>query len=115
MNVRYNRSQNAIIFVLGGNVVGGDATRLRQGFERLIERRGRDLPVVVDCADTQTMDSSALGALVWAHSQIVKRGSGRLGLTNVSASFERLLTRADLLRLFEVYPDEDSALRGIHP
>ena len=113
MNLTFRKSRGAIIFALGGNAVGVDGLKLREGFEQLIKRRGADVHVLVDCADTKIMDSSGLGALVWAHSQIVKNASGRLGIMNVGVSFERLLTRADLLQLFEHYPDEDTAVDNL--
>ena len=113
MDLTFRKSDGAIVFALGGNVVGVDGLKLREGFEQLVKRRGAGAFVLVDCAQTKIMDSSGLGALVWAHTQLVRQGSGRIGLMGLSESFERLLSRADLLPLFEVYPDEDAARKGL--
>ncbi len=113
MDLTFRKLGDTIIFTLGGNVVGAEGLELRDGFEQLVKRRGRGASVLVDCCDTHIMDSSGLGALVWAHTQLVRQGTGRVGLMGLCESLERLFTRADLLPLFEVYPDEDAARAGL--
>ena len=113
MNLTFRKARNAFIFTLGGNVVGIEGLQLREGFQKLVDSKGTGAVVLVDCSSTHIMDSSGLGALVWAHSRIVREGSGRLGLLNIGQSFERLLTRADLLPLFELFTDEDTAVEAM--
>jgi anti-sigma B factor antagonist len=60
------------------------------------------------------IDSSGLGELVNSHS-IIKRQGGHLKLVRLTLRAHELVNLTKLHTVFEIYDDEDSALRSFRP
>jgi anti-sigma B factor antagonist len=93
---------------LTGRLTLGDAVdRLRATFDDL-SGTGANC-YVVDLADVAMLDSSGIGLLVQCLTSAKQRG-GSLKLLNPSSFATKTLKMIGLLKLFEVFDDQEAAL-----
>ena len=82
---------------------------LRRTVRELIDTGHRK--IILNLSDVDYIDSSGIGELVSAHST-VKNMEGELKLTYLTKRIHDLLQITRLYTVFDVQPDEDSALRS---
>ena len=82
---------------------------LRRTVRDLIDKGHRK--IILNLSDVDYIDSSGIGELVSAHST-VKSMEGELKLTYLTKRINDLLQITRLYTVFDVQPDEDSALRS---
>lgn len=111
MKLRFRRQGEVIIFYVAEDVQGADGHTLRIAFERAIESQERGLSpkILINLEGTTRMDSSALGALVYAHNRVNEK-KGKLCLTGVGPPLSELLTLSRIDMILSQFPDETSAL-----
>ena len=88
-----------------GSLDGGTAGRLKEDARRRIEA---DEDVVLDMSEVSFTDSEGLSALVAVYKAASAR-SRRLALARVRNNLRALLELTRLHRIFDVYPDVESA------
>src|SRR5262245_42776396 len=99
---------NIGILVPKGYLTGGDETdELEQAIKTLAD--GGNKALVVNLADTQHLNSTALGVLISAHSNYVRRG-GQMKLCSVDKKIENIFVITKLSLVFDVYHNEDQAI-----
>ena len=86
-----------------GKVIGQDAvvlkTMLEEHIQNLEAQDGTPM-LIFNMAKTETMDSAGLGVLITSSTQIRQNG-GRMALVNVNKGIKRMLSRTNLMSLFE--------------
>ena len=91
-----------------GYLTGGDETEeLQQTIKTLGESGNNRL--VINLAETQHLNSTALGVLISAHSNYVRRG-GQMKLCAVDKRIENIFVITKLSLVFDVYPTEEQAI-----
>jgi anti-anti-sigma factor len=112
MKVRFRRHGDIVIFDLSGELIGSDGHTLRTAFERALGSReiGAHPRILANLDGVIVMDSSALGALVYAHTHTTEK-QGRFCLTGVSERLSDLLSLSQLSSLLPQYPDEAAAIQ----
>ena len=91
-----------------GYLTGGDETdELERTIKQLADADNRHL--VINLGDTQHLNSTALGVLISAHSNYVKRG-GQMKLCSVDKRIENIFVITKLSLVFDVYPNEEQAI-----
>jgi anti-sigma B factor antagonist len=91
-----------------GYLTGGEETdELERGIKALSEAGNKRL--VLNLADTQHLNSTALGVLISAHSNYVRRG-GQMKLCAVDKRIENIFVITKLSLVFDVYPTEELAI-----
>ncbi len=65
--------------------------------------------LVIDCGKMTRLNSTALGVLISAHSNLIRRGS-RLAFARVNKDVERILVITKLVLVFNVYPTVELAV-----
>ncbi len=99
---------NIAILTPKGYLTGGDETEeLEQAIKALIEKGNKNL--VINLAETQHLNSTALGVLISAHSNYVRRG-GQMKLCSVDKRIENIFVITKLSLVFDVYPNEEQAI-----
>ena len=93
----------------GAITLGEDTRRLRELIQQTLEEGKRN--IVFNMADVPYMDSSGLGELIAAYTTAKNRG-GKLKLMKLSPRVQDLVTLTKVHRVFEVFPDEESAVRS---
>ncbi len=68
--------------------------------------------LVVDFANVQALSSKMLGVLVTAHNELSEQ-DGKISLSNLHRTLQKLLQVTRLSDLFKIYPDRESAIEGI--
>ena len=99
----------SIVHLQGPITLGEDTRRLRDMIRQMLDEGKQK--IVFNMADVPYMDSSGLGELIAAHTTAKHRG-GRLKLMKLSPRVQDLVTLTKVHRVFEVYPDEDSAVQS---
>src|SRR5262245_11344095 len=91
-----------------GYLTGGDETdELDKAIEQLSETGNKAL--VINLGETQHLNSTALGVLIRAHTNYVRRG-GQMKLCSVDKRIENIFVITKLSLVFDVYPNEDQAI-----
>jgi anti-sigma B factor antagonist len=67
--------------------------------------------IIVNLAEVSYIDSAGVGMMV-AESRILKQHSGLMKLANLSGRSHRVLAMLKLKTVFEVFDDEEAALRS---
>lgn len=99
----------SIVHLQGAITLGEDTRRLRELIHKTLDEGKRK--IVFNMADVPYMDSSGLGELIAAHMTAKNRG-GRLKLMKLSPRVKDLVQLTKVHRVFEVFPDEESAVRS---
>jgi anti-anti-sigma factor len=100
------RRDGAAVIVLAGELDLYNADEIRSAFAGVIDDTPRCI-VVVDMADVEFIDSTALGVLIEARSQL---GENRLRLAAPQLGTKRTLEVTGLDRQLPVYESVDAAL-----
>ena len=96
------------ILVPHGYLTGDDETdKLEQGIKTLSE--GGNKHLVINLGETQHLNSTALGVLISAHSNYVRRG-GQMKLCSVDKRIENIFVITKLSLVFDVYATEEQAI-----
>jgi anti-sigma B factor antagonist len=91
-----------------GYLTGGDETdELEQKIKSLSDGGNKNL--VINLSETQHLNSTALGVLISAHSNYVRRG-GQMKLAAVDKRIENIFVITKLSLVFDVYPTEEQAI-----
>lgn len=91
-----------------GYLTGGEETEeLEQAIKALSEAGNKHL--VINLGETQHLNSTALGVLISAHSNYVRRG-GQMKLCSVDKRIENIFVITKLSMVFDVYPSEEQAI-----
>ena len=100
-----------LILHLDGHLVFDEGDRILR--ERVTEafRTGSRF-VIIDLHDVTYVDSGGIGALVEMYMHVLRRG-GRLRLLRPSACAERVLHITHLASVFDLYDDEEAAIRSL--
>src|SRR5215831_8899714 len=99
---------SVVILSPKGYLTGGDETEeLEQTIKTLGE--GGNKSLVVNLAETQHLNSTALGVLISANTNYVRRG-GLMKLCSVDKRIENIFVITKLSLVFDVYPNEEQAI-----
>jgi anti-sigma B factor antagonist len=105
-------SGDVTIVSLTGRITLGEGTsRLRDAVRQALER-GRN-KLILNLAEVSYVDSSGLGELVHSLTS-VRRGGGQLKLSSLQALTRDLIQITRLYMVFEVFPDDESAINSFH-
>jgi anti-sigma B factor antagonist len=106
--MRQRQVGNIVILTPKGYLTGGDET---EELEKAIKAQGEsgNKHLIIDLADTQHLNSTALGVLISAHSNYVRRG-GQMKLCSVDKRIENIFVITKLSLVFDVYPGEEQAI-----
>ena len=111
MGVHLENKAAVAVLKLSGDYFGdSDADKLSRTLRELIADGNRAL--AIDLGGVHRMNSAALGILVSAHANYVKRG-GRVILVQVDKHLEDLFAITRCVRVFEIGPTLSDALRDL--
>jgi anti-sigma B factor antagonist len=96
---------------LKGQFVGGEETDdLRDTLKSISDSQKNKL--IIDLKDTTYLNSTALGVLISAHANFVKR-DGRIILCNISKSIENIFVITKLTMVFTITETLDEAINKL--
>jgi len=97
-----------IIALSGRIVLGKESQGLRERIKELLQEGKRK--ILLNLSQVSRIDSSGLGTLVSSFTSVRSQG-GELKLTNLSEKLDEALQLTRLYTVFEVYDDEEEAIR----
>jgi anti-sigma B factor antagonist len=99
---------NIVVLTPKGYLTGGDETdELESTIKGLGESGNKHL--LINLAETQHLNSTALGVLISANSSYLRRG-GQMKLCSVDKRIENIFVITKLSMVFDVYPNEEQAI-----
>jgi anti-sigma B factor antagonist len=99
-----------VVLMPHGYLTGGEETdELEGAIKRLGETGNKHL--IINLSETQHLNSTALGVLISAHSNYVRRG-GQMKLCSVDKRIENIFVITKLSLVFDVYGTEEQAIAG---
>jgi anti-sigma B factor antagonist len=98
-----------IVDLRGSLMLGESSTVLRMAIRELMDKQCRK--VVLNFREVTEIDSAGVGELVAAFST-VKSKDGQLKLLNPPKKVRDMLKLTQLVKLMDVYVDEESAIRS---
>jgi anti-sigma B factor antagonist len=113
MRVGSRRKDSIMILDIQGRVVGDASLDLRRSINGWLAEISEDAKpkVVLNLDKVSMMDSSGLGVLVSSYTSVQKRG-GRLVLAGLGKGLQNLIAITKLTRVFDMYEDEDEAIKS---
>ncbi|MGE0641444.1 MAG: STAS domain-containing protein [Thermoanaerobaculia bacterium] len=110
MKIEKRTRDSVTILDLGGKItIGKGDVALREAVQKTLT----DGPthMLINLNDVTTIDSSGVGELVSAFTTVTNRG-GKLKLVNLPAKVNDILQITQLITVFEVFENEDEAIRS---
>jgi anti-sigma B factor antagonist len=102
--------EGVLVLNLTGRISLGDGTRIfRQLIQDALQMGKKN--IILNLREIVYIDSSGLGEMVTAHVTVSRQG-GHLKLVQLSQRAHALVNLTRLHTLFEIYDDEESALRS---
>lgn len=98
-----------IISLQGKITIGAGDTQLREIITNAVN--GGTNKILLDMSGVTTIDSSGIGELVGSYTTVTNRG-GKLKLLHLPAKLNELLHVTQLITVFEVYENEQEALKS---
>ena len=98
-----------IVKLEGKITIGSGDSQLREVISNAISN-GKN-KILLDMSGVTTIDSSGIGELVGSYTTVTNRG-GKLKLLHLPAKLNELLHVTQLITVFEVYEDEQEALKS---
>jgi anti-sigma B factor antagonist len=109
--IDWDIGQVTVINFSGRITLGEGTARLRDAVREALERQRKF--IVLNFAEVFYVDSSGLGTLMQVRGEVIKAG-GALKLMKLTEITRDLIQVTRLHTLFEVFPDEDSAVASFH-
>jgi len=108
MHVKRRSVESIEVLTPKGYLVGGEET---DELEKLIRDLAADgnLHLLIDLGETQHINSTALGVLITAHTNYLRRG-GQMKLCRVDNRIKNIFVITKLSLVFDVYDDAEKAL-----
>ncbi len=98
-----------IISLQGKITIGAGDTQLREVIANAVS--AGKTKILLDLSGVTTIDSSGIGELVGSYTTVTNRG-GKLKLLHLPAKLNELLHVTQLITVFEVYENEQEAVRS---
>jgi anti-sigma B factor antagonist len=109
--ITVGQEDGVTVVKLRGEFIGGDETDALRS--KLTELAGNDTQhLVVDLAQTEFLNSTALGVLISAHANFTKR-NGKVALTNLAKKIENIFVITKLTLVFDIYSSIGEATKKI--
>jgi anti-sigma B factor antagonist len=102
--------EGVLVLNLTGRIILGEGTRsLRELIHDALAMGKKD--IVLNLGEVVHIDSSGLGEMVTLHTAVARAG-GQLKLLKLTARAQDLMHISRLHTIFEIFQDEDSAVRS---
>jgi anti-sigma B factor antagonist len=106
-------SENATIVTLADEkILEEEDIRALSGSMMSLIEQSQPLNLVVDFCNVQFLSSAVLGLLIRVSKKIYE-SNGWLGLCNINSKIHEIFKITRLTKIFDIYPDLDSALRAL--
>jgi len=110
MRVNVRQREGVTILDLKGKItIGVGDVALRDAIHEALSAGA--MKILVNLEDVSTIDSSGVGELVSSYTTVTNRG-GKLRLLNLPPKVADILQITQLITVFDVYEDEDEAIRS---
>jgi anti-sigma B factor antagonist len=110
MNVNVRQRGDVTVLDLKGKItIGSGDVALRNAVQEVMSSGATK--VLINMGDVSTIDSSGIGELVSAYTTATNRGA-KLRLYCLPAKVTDILTITQLITVFDVYDNEDEAVRS---
>jgi anti-sigma B factor antagonist len=107
--VRARQTEGVTVMDIAGSITLAEASELSEMIHDLVGKGRKQ--IIVNLRDVEYLDSSGIGQLVSGYATVKKNG-GELRILHLSKKVQDLLSVTSLYKIFEEFPDEQSAVRS---
>jgi anti-sigma B factor antagonist len=112
LHATYRDAGSATVVDISGRITLGEGSALlRKTIRELLQNERTN--ILLNLADVDYIDSSGIGELVSGYTAVKNRG-GKLKLLQLTRRVHDLLQLTKLFTVFDVYSDENVALKSFH-
>ena len=113
MRIASRSVDSIMVLEIRGRIVGDASMDLRRSINGWLAEipEGKKPNVVLNLDKVSMMDSAGLGVLVSSYTSVQRKG-GRLVLAGLGRGLQNLIAITKLTRVFDIYPDEDEAVKS---
>ncbi len=109
--VKIEQQIGGAVLSLSGQFLGGEESdQLKNALKELSDLDTKKL--VIDLKNTKYLNSTALGILISAHTNFVKR-DGKIVLANISKSIENIFVITKLTVVFNIAQSVEEAIKSL--
>ncbi len=110
MRIETRTAGDIHILDCSGKITLGEGTRaVRNAVRDILKNGGKK--IILNLGDVNYIDSSGIGELVSSFTSVTNQG-GQLKLLHLTKKIHELLAITKLLTVFQVFDDEQTALKG---
>lgn len=110
--IKVEEQIGGVILHLKGQFIGGEETdKLRDTLKEIAEQKKNKL--IIDLEKVTYLNSTALGVLISAHANFVKR-NGKIILCNVCKTIENIFVITKLTLVFPIYSTLEEAIKALN-
>lgn len=107
--IKIDEQIGGVVIHLKGQFIGGEETdKLRDTLKEIAEQKRNNL--IIDLESVTYLNSTALGVLISAHANFVKR-EGKIILCNISKSLENIFVITKLTLVFTITDSVNDAIK----
>lgn len=110
-DVTYEITENCLVIGLGKELDHHLAVSIREKSDRMIQKN-HIKHIVFDFENTSFMDSSGIGVIMGRYKKVIFTG-GKVAVTNVGASIDRIFHISGLYKIIEKYESNQEALENL--
>jgi len=111
-SVKIRQRDNVALVEVSGHLTHFEVGALRDAIELLLlEKRNN---ILLNLSQLHYLDSSGIGELARIYVGVVKKG-GTMKVIGLTSKVEEILKVTHLSRVFQEFPDEQTALRSFGP
>jgi anti-sigma B factor antagonist len=111
ISVEYAENATVVTFAEEKILEEEDIRALQESLMSVIEQGGRT-NLVLDFGNVRFLSSAVLGLLIRISKKIYER-EGALRLCNISPKIQEIFKITRLTKIFDIYPDMESAVEGL--
>ncbi len=109
MNIKIDQKNNVWVCHLNGEIDINTAPQIKKVFDKILSEKREK--ILINFEEVSYVDSSGLATLVEMLKNIRSYG-GKLKLSNLSSKIRSLFEITKLEKLFDIFNDEEEALRS---
>jgi|SRR5215469_13832972 len=108
-SVKIRQQDNVTLAYVSGHLTSFEVGALRDAIQMLLREKRNN--ILLNLSQLQYLDSSGIGELARIYVAVVKQG-GTMKVVGLTSKVEEILKVTHLSKLFQEFPDEQTALRS---
>lgn len=111
MILKFDNIEDKLIVELMGELDHHNASEVRNKIDDMLDRDNIN-KLIINFSGVSFMDSSGIGAVIGRYKKLSMKG-GKLCITNLKPSVERVFELSGLFKIIDIYDDVEQGIKSI--